>query len=423
MSKFLIFSITAFFVAVCIIVISNYYFISSSADADWYIKIAKGDIKEVIKPFSGRVLHPLTVRLFSFLSGFDINVSFWALNVFLLFGFVIMLSLFFSKISFMNAALVFTLLFSPVLLNYFRYFYLTELFYSFLLILFFYFLKNWNFAWSLPLLFLLFLSRPIQALILGCALVAVSFYKSEKKFSFIALAVVLLVTLVSFQISNLGQPNAHNLGDFRYYVLQPIYYFVRSVLGIDWVANTHLLQYCEPRFSFSVPNWISLGDIKSIGICQFNINRPLQTFLYPLIAFGFIPLMLFFVMYKNRRRIWEENQIWLLTALVYGISILFIATIVPGLRTVGYGWPAFWLASLFIFDKQIQQWPVKVKENSIKFFIFMQSALLWLPYLIVVNFSFTSETFKYFFAFCVIFIFYFLFIKMYLITARKYNIV
>lgn len=419
MSKFSIFSITAFFVAVCIIVISNYYFISSSADADWYIKIAQGDINDVLQPFSGRLLHPLTVRLFSFLSGFDINVSFWALNVFLLFGFVFMLSLFFSKISFMNAALVFTLLFSPVLLNYFRYFYFADLFMFFFVILFFYFLKKENFVFSLLLLFLLLFTRPREAFILGIALI-ISSYKSDFKLSVVALLTTITGFFINYQVGLLGEANVNHLGWFAYYILSPTYWFGRF-LGIDWLTNT-MVQYCHPHFVYSIPGWFNLGGIKWVGICQFNIFHPFFVLFNSFIIFGIIPLMLFFLLYKNWRHIFEKKQIWISTALVYGIIMFFLGSWLGSLRTVGYGWPAFLLAALFIFDRQLQRWSDSAKVKLTKMFIFIQIPLLWLPYLIVENFSFISDVLKYLLAYSMVFLLYFLFIKMYSITARKYNI-
>ena len=420
MSKFLIFSITAFFVAICIVVIGNYYFISSSVDADWYIKIAQGDINGVLQPFSGRLLHPLTVRLFSFLSDFDINVSFWALNVFLLFGFVIMLSLFFSEISFMNIALVFTLLFSPVLLNYFRYFYFADLFMFFFVILFFYFLKKNNFVFSLLLLFLLLFTRPREAFILGIVLV-ISSYKSDFKLSVAALLTTITGFFTDYQISLLGEANVNHLSGFVYYILSPIYWFGRF-LGIDWLTNT-TVQYCQPHFVYSLPGWIKLGSIKWVGICQFNIFHPLSVLFNSFIIFGIIPLMLFFFLYKNWRYIFEKNQIWISTALVYGIIMFFLGSWLGALRTVGYGWPAFLLAALFIFDWRLRMWPDSAKAKLTKAFIFIQITLLWLPYLIVENFSFISNTFKYLLAYLMVFLLYFLFIKMYTITTKKYNIV
>lgn len=416
--------VAVFLVAVFIVIAGHYYFIPSSAspDANWYIKIAQGDINEVIKPFSGRVLQPLIVHLLSFLSGFNIDTSFWVVGVFSLLGFVFMLSLFFSEISFIGPLLAFVLTFSPFLLDYFRSFYLTELFYGFLLILFFYFLKKRNFILSLVLLSLTFITRPVQAVVLGCVLLVVSFYKSEKKFAAAVLVVVLLSLLVCSQINSLGQPNVQHLDNFRYYVLQPVYYFVRSVLGIDWVANTGI-QYCISKFWIAVPSWIPAGDIKSIGICGFNINWPLKTLLYPLIAFGLIPLMSFFIIYKNRWRVWKENQTWLLTALIYGLSIFLIAITVPGLRTVGYGWPAFLLAGIFIIDKQIKQWPTEAKAALVKLFVAIQAALLWLPYLIVQNLPGVYATLKYSLGLIVALLLYYIFIRTYLVIAKKYNLV
>lgn len=410
--------------AVLVTIICHFYPVAYGyPDSNWYIKIAKGDIKDVIQPFSGRVLHPLTVRVLSLLSGFDIDISFLIMGVLLLFGFVIMLSLFFSELSFMTPVLAFTVVFSPLLLDYFRYFYLAELFYSFLLILFFYSLKKRNHFLSLFLLFLLFISRPIQALVLGAVLFFVSFYKSERRFSSAVLILILLATFVSFGvISNLGQPNAHHLDSLRYYVLQPIYYFVRSVLGIDWVTNTQL-QYCLPKFSFSVPSWVPLGDIKSIGICKFDIAWPLQTLMWPLVAFGLIPLMLFVIAYKSWRDIWKEGQVWLLTALIYGVLILFIATMVPGLRMISYGWPAFWLAGIFVINRQIGSWSEKSKKHLARFFIVIQTALLWIPYLIVRNFSSVSDAAKYSSALIVAAFLYAVFIGVYLIVSKRYNIV
>ncbi|MEK7629850.1 MAG: hypothetical protein AAB432_00505 [Patescibacteria group bacterium] len=411
------------FAAVLIFIIGHYYFFSSSSDAEWYIKIAKGDIKDAVQPFASRVLHPMIVRVVSFFSGLDISLSFYVVNVFLLLSFVFILSLFFSEISFMNPPLVFVVLFTPFLLDFHRNFYMSDVLFGFLAALFFFSLKRKNIILSLSLLFILFFSRPADAMVLGVILLVVSFYKKEMKLAKASLVVILFAyLLISLVITPLGAPNIHNISNLTYRSLQPIYYFVRSVLGIDWMMSTQV-QYCQPKFLIYPPSWIHLGGIKWIGVCGFNIVNPLSVIFYSLITFGLIPGMLFSTLRKNWRQFFTKNEVWLLVAMGYGILVFFLGILVPNLRTVSYGWPAFWLAGFYILDRQIRQWPVEAKKSLIKLFTIVQAVLLWVPYLIVKNLPNTPETLKYFLALFVVAFLYLIFIRRYSITAKKYNIV
>lgn len=418
----------ALLAAVLIFIIGHYYFFSSSSDADWYIKIAKGDIKHAVQPFASRVLNPMIVRLVSFSSGLDINFSFYIVNVFMFLGFVFVLSLFFSEISFMDPLLVFVSLFTPFLLDFHRNFYMSDVLFGFLMALFFLFMKRKNIILSLLLLFVLFFSRPTDAMVLGVILVLVSFYKKEMKLAKVSLVVVSIAYLFSsLVITPLGAPNIHNISNLVYRFLEPIYYFIRSVLGIDWMMSTQV-QYCQPKFLIYLPSWIQLGNIKWIGVCGFNILNPLSLIFYSLITFGLIPGMLLstlrkFILRKNWRTFFAKTETWLLVAAGYGLLLFFLGLLVPNLRTVSYGWPAFWLAGFYIFDRQIRQWPVEAKKSLIKLFMAIQVVLLWAPYLIVKNLPNTPDTLKYFLAFFVVAFLYLIFIRTYSSIAKKYNIV
>ncbi len=409
----------ALFAAVCIVVIGHYFFIPSIADSDWYVKIANGDIKDVVQPFSSRVLHPLTVHLISLVSGLPTDLSFWVLSIFLLFGFVLVLSLFFSELPSINAFAAFAVVFSPFLLNYFRFFYLSELFYSFLLVVFFYLLKKNNLVLSLMTLGLLLFARPTEALILGCVLAAVSFFKSEKKFAATALLVVIIASVAGSYVSSLGQSNIHNLGTLEFYVLKPAYNFFRFILGVNWLTNT-MAQFCRPQLLLTVPTWLHLGDISWIGICGFDFIYPLSTLIYLFITFGTIPLTLFLVGRKHWRRIFAENKIWLLTALVYGALLFFLGSVVNGgLRTVGYGWPAFYLAALFIFDQRIRGLPPDVQAKLRRSFFIIQMVLLWLPFLLISS-PLLSDALRYSLAAFVVLIVCFVFFKSKVYSAMQY---
>jgi hypothetical protein len=395
-------------------------------DSDWYIKIANGDIKDVPQPFASRVLNPAIVHLVSSVSNLGLDFSFYIVNALLLLGFVFVLSLFFSEISFMNPLLVFIVLFAPFLMEYHLHFYMSDALFGFLAILFLFFLKKKNIVLGLVFLFLLFFSRATDAIIFGTILIAISLYKKEMKLVWAASAVVLIGYLINSQvISALGAANIHNISDSIYRLLEPLYYFVRNVLGIDWMVTAQV-QYCQVQHFIYLPGWIHLGNLKWIGICDFNIINPLSVILYAFTTFGLIPFALFsalrkFISKANWRQFFAKNETWLLVALGYGLLLFFLGLLVPNLRTASYGWPAFWLAGFYILDRQIRQWPVEAAKGLVKLFVVFQIVLLWSPYLIIQSLPHAHNA-AYLAAFLVTAIIYFIFIRAYSAVAKKYNL-
>lgn len=395
-------------------------------DSDWYIKIANGDIKDVPQPFASRVFNPAIVHLVSSFSGLGLDVSFYIVNILLLLGFVFILSLFFSEISFMNPLLVFVVLFAPFLLQFHLNFYMSDVLFSFLAVLFLFFLKKKNIFLSLSFLFLLFFSRATDAIIFGMILVAISLYKKEMKLVWVGSAVVLAGYLINSQvISTLGAANIHNISDSIYRLLEPPYYFVRNVLGIDWMVTAQV-QYCQVKHFIYLPGWIHLGNLKWIGICGFNIINPISVILYAFTTFGLIPLALFsalrkFISKTKWRQFFTKNETWLLVALGYGVLLFFLGLLVPNLRTVSYGWPAFWLAGLYILDRHIQQVPAEAARGLIKLFVVFQIILLWLPYLIIQSLP-GAHNAAYVAAFSATAVVYFIFIRVYSVVAKKHKI-
>jgi len=416
--------VASLFAVFCIFLIGVWYPATTSyPDSDWYIKIAEGNIKDVPQPFASRVLDPLIVRLLSVSSGLDIDTSFYVVNALFLTGFVFALSLLFLSVSFMSPLLAFSIVFVPFLFEFHRNFYMSDILSGFLIVLFLLFLKEKKNSLSLFLLFLLFFSRPTDATVLGVILVAVSFYKKEIQLARAGSAVFLISYLLSSQIiTPLGAPNIHNISNFIYRVVEPPYYFVRNILGIDWFVSAHV-QYCQPKLLLSLPQWIQMGNLKTIGICGFNIFNPLSVILYALTTFGLIPGILFFALRKNVRALFSKSETWLLVAICYGVLLFLLGSLVPNLRTVSYGWPVFLLSSFFIFDAQTKQWPAKAKEYLIKIFVPMQIILLWTPYLIVKNLSYAHETLKFSLSLSLAVVFYAIFIKICSIVVKKYNLV
>lgn len=375
----------------CIFFVGYLYPVATGyADAEWYIKIAQGRISAAIQPFAARVLHPIVVRLFSDLSGFNLDVSFYIINIFLLACFIVVISLFFQELSLVNPLLTFVLIFTPFLLEFHRHFYLSEVPYALLAALFLFCLKKGKTVLSLLALFLLFLARPTDAMVLGIVFVAISFYKKEIKQAKIGLVVAFVAYLISsFVIVPMSAPNIHNINNFIYRALEPPYYFVKSFLGIDWFVNTQV-AFCTPTSILHLPGFLQIGNIKWIDICGFNILNPLSVIFYALVTFGIIPGILLMLLLRiiargNWSLFFAGNETWLLTALGYGIFYLVMGSLVPNLRTVSYAWPAMWLAGLFMFDSYLRQFSQVVKTRTTQVFLLGQAAVSWIPYLIINN--------------------------------------
>lgn len=328
-----------------------------SNDSRYYINLAEGNIREIPKPFSTRILHPIMVQVLVKVSGLNTDQSFLTWGILSLVVLCLAVSQIIRLANIPNPYILSVVaLASPLLLSMFRDYYLPDLFYASLLGLFFLFTfehaesqKMYRWA-SLLVLFLLFLTRE-STILLVLSLVLISIYKaSERKFALSAIAIALIGILVHSLVGRLGQANIHAINELLYLGLKIPFNFLKNIFGVQLWTNTFAAQTidtCKPLVQMNLPVWLSLGSVRNLGVCPFEPAYPLKTIKFLLTTFGVAPTIVLFFLGKDFKRILRNSPFWLTVALTYGLISFFIGTSVGASveRLIGYGWPCFWIAA------------------------------------------------------------------------------
>ena len=317
-------------------------------DQVWYIKIASNQLNEVVKPFSNRILYPKLGQTVSQLTNFDLKNSFILLNILSLLVFVTAIMFIFKKFKF-YPSLGFFVIVSPLLIYYFEYCYLPELFYSSIVALFFLCLINDNFLISMVILFLLMLTRD-NTLLLSLILITVLWYKDYKKWIPTFICVTLIGLITASIISMAGKSDIHGLGYIIYLFFKVPYNILTNYCGITLWSNTLALNnpwWSSPIFFMTLPKWFHFGGITEIGIYKLDIHSALSTLIVLISLFGVLPSLLFWLLKKYSIEVIYNSPTFIAVALIYGVLSYFLGPAIGGdvVRLVSYGWPAFWIAT------------------------------------------------------------------------------
>ncbi len=358
-----------------VIVLKLFFIVRFDGDARWYAAMAKGRINEVIKPFSGRFLHPFLAGWLSHYFQLDLGISFFILDIFSLFLFFLAIFLIFKK-SVNSLFLIIPLFLLPYFPSALNEIFLPDIFYIFLTALFFLFLFYKKEALSLIILFSLFLARE-STIILALILIILSWLHSKKLLAIATLCVIGISFFITGSISNIGQPDIHGLSGPVYIVFKFAYNFMVNVFGARFWVNTY--HTCEPIFKFFLPHAKLFGNIREAGFCGFDFSLPINTLVTLLTIFGIAPLIFFYVFKTRLKDVFKDFPFWILVAVVYGVAHYFLG-IVAGTgvwRIVGYSWPAFLLTTP-IFTRKFFNINKKIiiKLSLIHLFV------AWLPFII-----------------------------------------
>jgi hypothetical protein len=345
-------------------------------DRTYYLRLAEGDTADVIRPFTKRILHPKAARFLSDVTGWEIRDSFRILSFLSLFLISISLAVLWKKLTPFPSLGLLPVVFTPYLCQIFSDFLMHDLFFSALLSLFFLLLAFGRDWLSLPLLFLLFLTREATVL-LAVFLGALSLYRRRFLFAVGLFAVLVAGFIASSHFASLGQPNKHQMGEALYMFSKVVYNFSANFLGINFWVNTY--DHCVPFVEGQVPPWLPAGMIHFFGVCGFSIWQPVNTLVSYLTIFGIGPAALAFVLIRKRFSLFREGDLPLLLFLAYGlVSYLLGPFLGPGgYRLMGYGWPAFWLATPVLAGRYLSL----DKKGSIRLVI-CHLILSWLPPLV-----------------------------------------
>jgi hypothetical protein len=343
------------------------------ADSEQYIQLAEGHPENTIKPFSGRILYPALVRgLKSMGLSTDRGFMTAALLALIMLPFVISLT---GAKDARHWLTLLPVLISPFLMQMFSECYLPDLFYAALLGLFFLVFKQARLA-SLAVFLALFLTRE-STILLGACIVFIALHRSDKRLA-LSICLATAVGLAAVKYAGVsGRPNIHEMNDLMYMLVKVPFNLILNVTGIQFWANT--LDYCTPLVSFSIAGWLPLGSIKTIGVCEHNLMRPLTTLALMLTTFGVAPTLLLFHLKQHPRQFLKEKPLWLAVALLYGILSFFLGVALGSsvYRLIGYGWPAFWFTMPIMLAKYYD-------TGKVKFFVLVVCHVVtcWLGFII-----------------------------------------
>lgn len=354
---------------------------SFDVDSHNYVDLAEGRIRAVVKPFTNRVLHPWIAGTVARTFQLSTDLSFLIVGILALIILVTTVTL--IARSFVPHFLIPAILATPFLVDLFQDYYLPDLFHAALLGFFFLCLFHKKYWISLVVLFLLQMTRE-STLLLAFIFILLTLSKGRWKISLGAITSTLLGIAVTNHLASLGQPNIHQMNDFLYLAAKVPYNFFKNTLGLIFWTDTFAINNpvkfpLEPLWQISLPEWVPSGAIHSVGFYAFDHSYPLITANLLLTTFGILPTLVLANLVRLRKQFFLESEIYLTTALLYGLLSFIIG---PALgasvnRLIGYGWPCFWIALPALLHKY--------QQTDRKFYVKILAIHLlaaWFPFLL-----------------------------------------
>jgi hypothetical protein len=322
-----------------------------AGDAHQYIRIAEKGPTDVPRPHATRIVLPYLVKLLNPI--LPTHQAFFFIAICSLLCLIICVK---HLLSICNTPLsiIILIMINPLLVYYFRQYYIPDLFYmailSIYLVLIFYDKQLMGSA----VLFILFMTRETTIFLSITVLVISLLYNRRNQliFTIVAMALGLSGFLLLGKISG---SNIWGLSERLYILFKIPYATLRNLAGINLVTN--VVTFCDPVWKINLPQSIQLGGIKTVGICRWDPEQILSTISLSLIAFGIGPTILL-AYFKNFRSSLADKDDWLKIAFFYGIFIFLVSYFISidKARVIGYGWPLFWLAIpiLLTLDKSYE---------------------------------------------------------------------
>jgi len=319
-------------------------------DYDGYESIAQGRMSEVTKPFANRVLAASLVHAVTAATGLSTEQGFAVIGVLSLFGIAACVAAVLNSYT-KHPAFVFALLLIPWLLGLFREYYLPDLPHAALAAVYFLLLYKGRYWESIPLLFLMQLTREATVLLAVVAVVVLIRDRRWRPALASAGAVAAAMALVAYAIRD-AQPNLHHINSVLYLVLKVPFNISRNVFGVMLWTDSLGSKELPAVWTMDLPSWLVRGNIHRIEYCGFDPVPPMETLLSFLTLFGVVPVLLVRELWLRWKRMVGAGLLrpWVKIALAYGLVSFFAG---PALgasvrRLVGYGWPAFLLAGVLL---------------------------------------------------------------------------
>ncbi|MFA4901967.1 MAG: hypothetical protein WC600_04400 [Desulfobaccales bacterium] len=324
-----------------ILAIAWQYIYDYHIDSFFYNALAKGEA--VKKPFSGRIFYPTIAHLLQRLSGLSLDHAFVLANSIGLLMLLLTVTAIIKSIT-SYAVIAIPLLFTPFLIRSLSLVFLPDLFSAGLTGLFFYLLYRSYFWPSLSILLLIYLARE-NAIFLCLSLAAMGLCKYRLRWAVAGIAVLLMGIVITSWAGRHGLPQEYQMNFLLYLALKLPKNLLYNLSGILIWTNVYP-DVGHPYFLITLPGWLPLGKLHTIGITPMQPLVTLNTIMLLLTTFGVAPSLLGLELAKHWKQIFAEDQFWLQVAIIYGVSsfLVGIAVSYDVIRLLGYAFPAFWLA-------------------------------------------------------------------------------
>jgi hypothetical protein len=349
-------------------------------DSRWYVDIAEGRMRDVIKPFANRALVPLLSGLLARTLHVGTDTAFLILGTLSLSVFVCSITL--IARAYIPILAIVALQISPFMTSMLRDYYLPDVFHAGVLGAFFVCLLKERFWLSIALLCLANVTRE-STIILTLVVVALSTHRRQWAIAAAAIVATALGASIAGYAARFSQPNIHHIGDLAYILLKVPFNFMKNLFGLVLWTNTLAANMPEafprdPQWMVSVPAWLPSGSIHSVGFYEFNPWYPVLTLIVLLSTFGVVPTFVLSDLRNSasRRSLLRDAPFWVLVALIYGLFSFVLGTSIGASidRLVGYGWPCFFIAFPFMLARD------NLADNKLlNRFVATSFAACWVP--------------------------------------------
>lgn len=344
------------------------------AEGKVYVDLARGASSQIPSLYSGRLAHPLMVRMIARIANvpIDAHVFFWVSAASLI-AFLVFLGAYYGLEYSAAGSIWICLLVTATVVDQYRNYYWHDLFYVALSALFFLLLRVK--PWVSPLILLLLYLTRESTIVLVVSLLAVSAIGRRWKLSLASAGVGAVGLTADFLLAARALPSKHGFSLFKLDILKIPYNFAYNICGLVFWTNTDVSTLPPPVWKAHVPLWLHLGNIRQIGYCGFFWQNPVRTFLVLATAFGVLPLAIVRVA-KSRKWVipWPE-RLDIATALVFG-TLMFVLTPLVGTlpaRYVLYAWPLFWIFGVALLHRAFPNWKTRA------YIIVVSACISWTP--------------------------------------------
>jgi hypothetical protein len=346
-----------------------------------YFDVANGNYSHIEGYYAGRILHPLVVRSLASVIHLPID---W--RTFLIVSAASLVTLFctlgaYLALEFRTRPWVYlSLAVTPIVVDQYRNYYWHDLFFAALLAIFFLALRanRWT---SLPILFLLFITRE-SSLILAFAFIVVAALRREWLLGASAIVVAAVGVKTAGALVTHALPQHNGLPVLVLDLLKIPYNFALNVCGLEFWTNTNATTITDPlKWVANVPPWLHLGNIHQVGYCGFFVERPVKSLLLALSAFGVMPMFVALSLIRGNRELLLKKFDYSV-AILFG-ALMFVLAALTGTnpaRYVLYAWPAFW-----IFGAALVYLKFQTHDRKLAAFLVLSLLAAWTP--VIVKFA------------------------------------